>query len=488
MITPIIVETWDAPPAPSELLLRLPPAPHRFLLESAQAELWAAEATLRTAEAALRTGGPTDIARYSFLGHQPFMRLKTHGRTITVFDNDAERQWDDDPLETVGMLLGRYAVAPLPTLPPFTSGAVGYFSYDLGRQLESRLPNTAHDDLHLPEIWLAFYDHLFAIDHHLNRGYIIALPLPGREAQAVANARALGQHLRPSPTRPDRFLKPVRSASTLTSNFTRQQYACAVERALDYIGRGHIYQANLSQRFCAPLTQTPEDLYQRLRTVNPAPFAAFIDAGDFQIISASPERFLHFDPQTRRIETRPIKGTRRRGHTPEEDEQLKAELLASEKDKAELVMIVDLERNDLGRVSEYGSVRVTDLRRAEAYPTVWHTVATVEGIARPGLRAPDLLRATFPGGSITGAPKIRAMQIIEELEGLRRHVYCGAIGYLGFDGRLDLNIAIRTLTLKDGHAYFHAGGGLVADSDPDDEYEETLHKGRALAAALGFSI
>jgi anthranilate/para-aminobenzoate synthase component I len=213
-----------------------------------------------------------------------------------------------------------------------------------------------------------------------------------------------------------------------------------------------------------------------------------LDCGEFQIVSASPERFLHFDPLTRRVETRPIKGTRRRGRTPAEDERLKAELLASEKDAAELVMIVDLERNDLGKVCEYGAVRVSDLRRAEGYPTVWHTVATVEGIVRSSTRRADLLRATFPGGSITGAPKIRAMQVIEELEGLRRHVYCGAIGYLSLNGRMDLNVAIRTITLKGGRAYFHAGGGIVADSDPEAEYEETLHKARALAAALGFIL
>ena len=183
-----------------------------------------------------------------------------------------------------------------------------------------------------------------------------------------------------------------------------------------------------------------------------------------------------------------IKGTRRRGATPEEDERLKAELLASGKDAAELVMIVDLERNDLGRVCDYGTVRVPDLRRVEAYPTVWHTVATVEGRLRPGATRAELVRAAFPGGSITGAPKIRAMQIIEELESLRRHVYCGAIGYLGFDGRMDLNIAIRTITVANGQAYFHAGGGIVADSDPEEEYEETLHKARALAEGLGSSI
>lgn len=475
MISPIIIDTWESPPAPADLLACLPREPYRFLLES--------------------QAGPADITRWSFLGHRPFLRFQSRGRALTLHEGSASRQWEGDPLEALETLLAHYSVAPLADTPPFVGGAVGYFSYDLGRQLE-RLPATAHDDLELPEVWLAWYDHVLAIDHQAGRGYFIAVPLPGREAQAVASARELERLLkltvRPSPSRSDDFsrsrLCTENAHGHLTSNFTRAEYCRAIERALDHIGAGHVYQANLSQRFSASWAGDAEALYGRLREANPAPFAAFLDCGEFQIVSASPERFLHFDPLTRRVETRPIKGTRRRGRTPAEDEQFKAELLASEKDAAELVMIVDLERNDLGKVCEYGTVCVPDLRRAEGYPTVWHTVATVEGITRSSTRRADLLRATFPGGSITGAPKIRAMQVIEELEGLRRHVYCGAIGYLSLNGRMDLNVAIRTITLKGGRAYFHAGGGIVADSDPEAEYEETLHKARALAAALGFIL
>lgn len=467
MLSPILVETWDAPPAPPELLARLPRSPHRFLLES--------------------QGGPAEIARYSFLGHAPFLVFQSYGRKLTLREANTLRQWEGDPLEAMETLLARYAVAPQPGLPSFIGGAVGYFSYDLGRQFEPRLPNTARDDLHLPEIWLAFYDHLFAIDHATQRGHFIALPLPRREAQSIANAHELSRLLH-SPSPEALFLRERGPGGEALSNFTPAQYHTAVRSILDHIGAGRLYQANLAQRFTAPMPCAAEELYARLRARNPAPCAAFLDGGDFQILSASPERFLHFNPLTRRVETRPIKGTRPRGATPEQDAQLKAELLASEKDAAELVMIVDLERNDLGKVCEYGSVHVPDLRRVEAYPTVWHTVATVAGQVRAGLRRADLLRATFPGGSITGAPKIRAMQIIEELEGLRRHVYCGAIGYLGFDGALDLNIAIRTLTIKNNQAYFHAGGGIVADSAPEAEYAETLHKARALAAALGLAI
>ncbi len=487
MITPLILDAWPNPDPPAAMFDRLPREPYRFLLES--------------------QGGPTDISRWSFLGHRPFMRLQSRGRTLALWESGATRQWEGDPLEAMGTLLAQHAVAATPGRPPFTGGAVGYFSYDLGRQIE-RLPDTARDDLQLPELHLAFYDHLIAVDHHQQRGYLIALPLPGRETKAVESAKELLHLARSSPPSPDRVLRlrfaPLRMRGQETrsgprgvrSNFTHPAYCHAVERALDHIRAGHIYQANLSQRFTAPLNGTAESLYRRLRAANPAPFAAFLDLGGFQIVSASPERFLFVEPESRRVETRPIKGTRPRGNTPADDERLKAELLASEKDAAELVMIVDLERNDLGRVCEFGSVRVPDpstgsghgLRRVEAYPTVWHTVATVEGRLRSNITRADLLRATFPGGSITGAPKIRAMQIIEELEGLRRHVYCGAIGYLGFDGTMDLNIAIRTIIVANGQAYFHAGGGIVADSQPDDEYDETLHKARALANALGFDV
>ncbi len=479
MIAPVVIESWPEARTPADLFLQLPRQPGRFLLES--------------------QGGPAETSRWSFLGHRPYLRLRTFGRRIQLWDRGHLTEWEDDPLTVLQSLLDRYPIDSLPArrppapLPPFPGGAVGYLSYDLGRQIE-HLPDTARDDLHLPELCLNFYDHLVAFDHLNQTATLIALPLPDHEEAALTAATQLRQSTYNTSSQPAASI----SASQLTSNFTRSAYRQAIERTLDYIARGHIYQANIAQRFTASLGSvspgepveplTPEALYLTLRANNPAPFAAFLDYGDFQIISASPERFLLFDPSTRRVETRPIKGTRPRGQTPAEDELLKAELLASEKDKAELVMIVDLERNDLGRVCDYGSVRVTDLRRIEPYPTVWHTVATVEGKLRANASLTDLIRATFPGGSITGAPKIRAMQIIEELEALRRHVYCGAIGYFGFDGGLDLNIAIRTITIKKDQAYFQAGGGIVADSDPEAEYDETLHKARALARALGVEL
>lgn len=465
MRQPIVVANWQLHADPVQMLAALPVAQYRFLLES--------------------QGGPADIARYSFLGHRPFEVLRSVGKQISHWRNGDMRQWEGDPLLAMQEALDRVRVEVPPGMwPPLVGGAVGYFAYDLGRQIET-LPNTALNDLGLPELALAFYDHLIAIDHQTNQVFVIALPLRGREQQAINSARQLAERARRAPLLPE--VRPAQNVGRLASNFTRHSYACAVEKVLAHIAAGDIYQANLSQRFSAPLHDDGFSLYRRLRQINPAPFAAYLGYGDFEVVSASPERFLQYKPNTGRIETRPIKGTRRRGANSADDERLKNELIDSEKDAAELVMIVDLERNDLGRVCRYGSVHVPELRRIEAYPTVWHTVAVVEGIVRAGATTADILRATFPGGSITGAPKIRAMQIIESLENLRRHVYCGAIGYLSASGEFDLNIAIRTITVKDRVAYFNAGGGIVADSSPEDEYDETLHKARAMANALGYT-
>jgi para-aminobenzoate synthetase component 1 len=304
----------------------------------------------------------------------------------------------------------------------------------------------------LPECHLAFYERL----HEIEPG-----PL------APAQPPALG-----------------REFPELRSTFSRDEYEAAVRQALEYIRAGDIYQVNISQRFEAACAEDPFDVYLRLRALSPAPFAAFLRFPDCAVLSSSPERFLRYTPGDQRIETRPIKGTRPRGASPEEDEALRRELLASEKDRAENVMIVDLERNDLGRVAEIGSVRVTGLFEAETYATVHHLVSTVEARLAEGRDAVDLLRATFPGGSITGAPKIRSMEIIDELEPVARGVYTGSIGYIRPNGEMDLNIAIRTMVVKDGRAYFSVGGGIVADSEPAAEYQETLDKGAAMARAL----
>jgi para-aminobenzoate synthetase component 1 len=336
------------------------------------------------------------------------------------------------------------------------AGAVGYLAYDLKRFIEE-VPRRAVDDLGLPECYLCFYDDIVRFDPRLTAADCQTVPRRSPLAGAVGMPAA---------------------------TFTPEAYRRAVERVREYIFAGDVYQVNLSQRFQLPLRGSPFDAYLRLRRVTPAPFAAYINLPEVQVLSASPERFLHFNPGTRRVQTRPIKGTRPRGRTAREDRQLAKELLESEKDRAENVMIVDLERNDLGRVAEIGSVEVTELAVLEVLPTVFHLTSTVEATLREDRDLVDLLVATFPGGSITGAPKIRAMEIIDELEPTARSVYTGAIGYIGFDGSMDLNIAIRTILVGDGEAYLQAGGGIVADSDPELEYQETLHKASALVEAV----
>jgi para-aminobenzoate synthetase component 1 len=276
---------------------------------------------------------------------------------------------------------------------------------------------------------------------------------------------------------------PWRTIRTdVRSNFTREAYINTVEKARRYIIDGDIFEVNLSQRFETDIAFTPYELYRRLRRINPAPFASYLGFDEVKVVSASPERFLRTSGNW--VETRPIKGTRRRGNTPDDDRKLAAELVNSVKDRAENIMIVDLERNDLGRVCEYGTVKAKNLTALETYPTVFHLTSTVEGRLRAGKTCTDLLRAAFPGGSITGAPKVRAMEIIDELEPTRRSAYTGSVGYIGFNGDIDLNIVIRTFLVKDSHAYFQAGGAVVYDSDPAEEYEETLDKARALFAAL----
>jgi para-aminobenzoate synthetase component 1 len=277
----------------------------------------------------------------------------------------------------------------------------------------------------------------------------------------------------------------VDEGMVLKSNFSHEEYLEAVKDAREYICAGDIFQVNLSQRFEAELNISPYELYQRLRKINPAPFASYLNFDEVSVVSASPERFLKVQGDW--VETRPIKGTRPRGKSVTEDKALAQELLSSAKDRAENVMIVDLERNDIGRVCRYGTVKVSELTSLEKYPTVFHLTSTVTGRLRPDKNRFDLLKATFPGGSITGAPKVRAMGIIDELEPTRRSIYTGSIGYLSFSGEMDLNIVIRTFLVKSGRAYFQVGGGIVYDSEPEAEYEETLDKARALIQALKLS-
>lgn len=440
------------------------------------------------------------LGRYSFLGSNPFLILKSHDSRLVISGPEGAEATGANPFDTLNELLQRYALESAPYPTPFPSGAVGYFSYDLCGLIE-KLPRTALDDLSLPECCLAFYDLVITLDHLENRVYIASTGFPEQdEARRLSRAhrrmKEAKERLLARPRRstlqsppPDTESLPPgslkRSGLALRCNFTRPEYLTAVETAREYIASGDIFQVNLSQRFEAELPVPPYQLYLRLKGINPAPFAAYLNFDDATIICASPERFLKVDGGM--VETRPMKGTRPRGKSPAEDEALAKELQDSVKDRAENVMIVDLERNDLGRVCRYGTVRVRELWTLEKYATVFQLTSCVEGRLRQEKNRIDLLKACFPGGSITGAPKVRAMEIIDELEPTKRSIYTGSIGYIGFGDTMDLNIVIRTILVKNGRAYLQVGGAVTYDSNAEAEYQETLDKARALFQALTLS-
>jgi len=397
-----------------------------------------------------------------------------------------------DPFAELGSRLSRYPQTRVAGLPPFQGGAIGMFGYELAHHLE-RLPTPQYDEFRLPVFAIGIYDFVIAIDHTQARAWLMLNGYPhgnesamrARRAQVFtwlkspprATARIATPYVTPCPQ------SPLPGYPQVTSNFARDAYLQAAQRAIDYIHAGDCFQVNIAQRLLTPTRMDAATLYRQSRERNAAPFAGYLDLGEQQIVSASPERFLRV--QDGQVETRPIKGTRRRSDDPIEDQRLIAELLASPKDRAENVMIVDLLRNDLGRVCEFGSIHVPTICTVESYRHVHHLISVVQGRLRPECSAIDLLRASFPGGSVTGAPKVRAMEIIAELEPTARGPYCGALGFLGFNGTMDTNILIRTFTLAGGWTQFPVGGGLVADSDPVSEYEETLHKAEGLLRSLG---
>ena len=429
------------------------------------------------------------LGRYSFVGSQPFLIFRSKGTNLQIYWGDRIEQRSGNPFGALREILNRFQSQPLPGNLPFIGG-VGYLGYPLRCFIEE-LPATAHDDLKLPDCYFAFYDVIVAFDHLSNQVYLCQSDAgdsyTNRHQQQVEKLRSILQsENHPSHLHSEafKFHAPHFTKSPIRSNFSKTDYLSTVQRAKAYIASGDIYQVNLSQRLSTLIDLPPPELYARLRQLSPVPYSAYLHCGDFHILSASPERFLHFSPSSRTVETRPIKGTRPRGLTPELDRKLAIELLHSEKDLAELLMIVDLERNDLGRVCEIASIHVPERVALESYSNIHHLVATVRGTLRRDADRIDLLKSCFPGGSITGAPKIRAMELIDELEPTDRGVYTGAIGYFGFDGTMDLNIAIRTCILKEGRAYFHVGGGIVADSEPEAEYQETLDKASSWMAVL----
>lgn len=424
------------------------------------------------------------LARWSFFGVEPFLTLRAEGdflfeEFVPAKGSVIRRHFREHPLDALQKRLEAFRAEPSPHVTsPFPGGAVGVIAYDMGRLIEPVTMNALRD-IPVPDLDVAFYAGVVAYELATRRVYLLRTELPGVPSpdwlEVVPELARHDNKTLPLPPGSDRSLQ---------SSFSREAYCKAVRRVQDYIAAGDVYQVNLSQRFVGEWNDSPWVLYARLRERNPAPFSAYLELDGMTLLSSSPERFLRYDAATRSVETRPIKGTRPRGQTPEEEKRYLRELLDSAKEAAELVMIVDLERNDLGRVCAYGSVEVPERRVVERYTSVLHTVATVRGRLAPEKHLADLLRATFPGGSITGAPKIRAMEVIDELEPVRRGFYTGSIGYFGWNGNLDLNIAIRTFLVREGIVSFGVGGGIVADSDPEAEYEETLHKAHALFEAL----
>jgi len=464
---PLVVELRP-PPDIESALLRMAALPHCLLLDSA----------LRDPR----------LGRYSFLTADPFEFF-----TVAADGTDGLAQLESR--------LRQWPAATRRDLPPFQGGAAGLLAYDLARSLE-HVPLPRFDEFNLPAMAIGLYDTVLAYDHAEHGAWLISQGFPEAEPErrmrrALARIEQFRSWLEteshvprpwaaaPTTATPSNSLAPqfpVPGSTGLTSNFTADGYRAAVQRAIDYIYAGDIFQVNLAQRLLFPAAGSPLELYLRLRHCNAAPFAAWFDLGDAQIVSASPERFLSV--RGGRVEARPIKGTRRRTAWAEADLFAGDDLLQSEKDRAENVMIVDLLRNDLSRVCLSDTVRVTQLCNLEIYQFVQHLVSAVEGTLAPGKTAVDLVRAAFPGGSITGAPKIRAMEIIAELEPTARGPYCGSLGYFGFDGSADLNILIRTITAAGGWWQFPVGGGIVAQSSPDREYEETWHKAEGLLRAL----
>ncbi len=472
-VVPVYAEFIGDLETPISAVLKFADEENVFLLESAET--------------------PERFGRYSFLGCNPRRTLSYRNGVYTVVDADGAREVPaKDPFRGLAEIVGKKSVAPLPNLPAFVGGAVGYFSYDAVRYLE-RLPDAPLDDLNVPEAYFAVTDTLVVFDHARHKVLVISLvdasnlrDLEG-EGFSAAYRRAADDVRRIS----ERLAAPLVRGALLrgsgsfeiSSNITEMRYVEAVEKAKEYIRAGDAFQIVPSQRFQAEIGDLdPLLLYRGLRTVNPSPYMTYLKLGDMALVGASPEPLVRVEG--RRVMTRPVAGTRRRGATPEEDAALAEELLADEKERAEHVMLVDLGRNDLGRVSEIGTVELANFMEIERYSHVMHIVSTVEGVLRDGLTALDALAAAFPAGTVSGAPKVRAMEIIDELETTRRGPYAGATGYYGVDGRLDTCITLRTALLKDGAAYFQAGGGVVADSVPKLEYEESRNKARAMARAL----
>jgi anthranilate synthase component I len=429
------------------------------------------------------------IGRYTFLGARPYMQLRTRGAEITIQRGKKTEQREGNVFEIAKKLLQQHKLAHVPGLPPFTAGAVGFCSYDIVRQLENIGEHTK-DDLHLPDCVLMFFDRLLAFDHLRHQIHIIAAADVSSESPRKAYDRAVAD----IESLEKKLASGVRSAGWANSSSNsrgklkissvtpQKKFEHSVETAKEYIAAGDIFQVVLSQRLDFKPDVPPFDIYRALRAVNPSPYMYFLKMGDTHILGSSPEMLVRVTGS--KLEYRPIAGTHPRGKDEAEDRMLEDKMLSDEKERAEHVMLVDLGRNDLGRVSEYGSVKVKDLMYVERYSHVMHIVSALEGKLCPDLHALDAFAACFPAGTLSGAPKVRAMQIIEELEPTRRGVYGGSVLYADFAGNLDSCIAIRTMVMQGKKAYLQAGAGIVADSDPATEYQESMNKAQAVLRAV----
>jgi anthranilate synthase component 1 len=461
---PVVVETFADLDTPLSVYLKLANRPYSYLLESV-------------------VGGER-FGRYSFIGLPASTRLEVRGRRcLEIVDGNAVTDVEhDDPLEFVQKYMSQFRVAEDARLPRFCGGLVGYFGYDTVRYIEKRLAGvTKPDPIGVPDVMLLVSEELAIVDNLSGKLSLVVYARPDTgDAYSRARARlqALIGQLRKPVDIPAERPGPSEPA---VSGFGQQAYHAAVDRAKHYIFEGDIMQVVPSQRMSKRLNATPLALYRALRTINPSPYMFYFDLAGFHVVGASPEILARLEGD--KVTVRPIAGTRKRGVTPAEDAELATDLLADPKERAEHIMLLDLGRNDAGRVATTGSVRVTEQMVIERYSHVMHIVSNVEGTIRPGMTAIDVLRATFPAGTVSGAPKVRAMEIIDELEPVKRGIYAGAVGYLGFHGNMDVAIALRTAVVKDGMLHVQAGGGVVADSSPEGEWQETQNKARALLRA-----
>lgn len=410
-----------------------------------------------------------NLSKYSFIGINPFLKFEVNNDKVYINDNIVE----GEPFNILEDLISKYKNDIQDELP-FLSGCMGYISYDAGRLLEE-LPNTSKEDFNAPDMRFIFYKNIIIFDLINHKKYITDLYGNVENIESILKKINNGEKISDE-------VVCEKSENVFYSNFIKEDYKKAVTRLKEYIVSGDVYIANMTQRFWCYNEDDSFDIYKKLRSINKAPFSAYLNFEDFQIISSSPERFIQVF--NNKAHTRPIKGTRPRGKNPEEDEKNKLELINSEKDKAELLMVVDLERNDFSKVCKPHTVKVTENFKLEEYATVFHLVSTVEGELKDDVSSVRCIKECFPGGSITGTPKIRAMEIIEELEAVKRNIYTGSIGYFDFRGNCDFNIVIRTIVKKDNKAFFGVGGGITYDSIEEDEYNETLDKAKALMRVL----